>query len=40
MEKTLGEMVRLIAVESMLMSSQWDDQIFGDLARSGVMHTA
>lgn len=40
LEKTLGELVRLIAVESLLMSSQWDDQILGDLARSGVMHTA
>jgi hypothetical protein len=40
MEKSLGELVRMIAIESMLMLSQWDDQTLGDLARVGVQHNA
>jgi hypothetical protein len=33
MEMTLGERVRVIAVEFMLMRSQWDEQVLGDLAQ-------
>ena len=31
MEKALDGLARLIAVESQLMTSQWDDQALGDL---------
>jgi hypothetical protein len=40
MEQALGELVRLIAIESALMSSQWDTQTLGDLTRELVQHPA